>query len=327
MVLLLTAHDPQAMTLQDVQRRGELICGVSTGIPGFSNPDERGTWAGFDVDLCRAVAAAVLGDAAKIKLIPLAALERLTVLQSGEVDMLASNATWTLTRDTALGLHFAGINYYDGQGFMITRTRGAKSALDLGGSTICVQSGTTSELNLADYFKENRMVYKPLAFDTSDQTVRAYKAGRCDVLTGDKSQLYALRIELEKPEDAVVLPEVISKEPLGPVVRQGDDGWFNIVKWTLFAMINAEESGVTSVNIDELKTSSNQNIRRLLGLEGVKGKGLGLKDDWAYQIIRQVGNYGEVFERNVGGGSPLKIERGLNALWTRGGLLYAPPFR
>ena len=325
--LLLTAHAPQAMTLQDVQRRGELICGVSTGIPGFSNPDESGTWAGFDVDLCRAVAAAVLGDAAKIKLIPLTAKERLTALQSGEVDLLASNATWTLTRDTALGLHFAGINYYDGQGFMTTRKLGVKSALDLGGSTICVQSGTTSELNLADYFKENRMVYKPLAFDTSDQTVRAYRAGRCDVLTSDKSQLYALRIKLEKPEEAVVLPEMISKEPLGPVVRQGDDGWFNIVKWTLFAMINAEEVGVTTANIDEMKMSSKQNIRRLLGLEGVKGTGLGLSDDWAYQIIRQVGNYGEVFERNVGSGSPLGIDRELNALWSRGGLLYAPPFR
>ena len=315
------------MTLQDVQRRGELICGVSTGIPGFSNPDESGTWAGLDIDICRAVAAATLGDAAKIKLLPLTAKERLTALQSGEVDMLVSNATWTLTRDTALGLNFAGINYYDGQGFMVSRKIGAKSALDLNGLRICIQSGTTSELNVADYFKESRMVYKPVVLDTSDQTIKAFKAGRCDVLTSDKSQLYALRIKLENPDDAVVLPEVISKEPLGPVVRQGDDGWLNIVKWTLFAMINAEELGVTAANLDEMKMSPNQNIRRLLGLEGVKGAGLGLKDDWAYQIIRQVGNYGEVFQRNIGSGSPLNIDRGLNALWSRGGILYAPPFR
>ena len=277
MFLVLTTHDLQAMTLQDIQRRGELICGVSTGIPGFSNPDESGAWSGFDVDLCRAVAAAVFGDATKIKLVPLAAQERLTALQSGEVDLLASNATWTLTRDTALGLHFAGISYYDGQGFMTTRKRGAKSALDLGGSTICVQSGTTSELNVADYFKENGMVYKPLAFDTADQTARAFKAGRCDVLTGDKSELYAARIKLEKPEEAVVLPDVISKEPLGPVVRQGDDGWLNIVKWTLFAMIDAEEIGVTTANIDEMKMSSKQSIRRLLGLEGGEGDRTGFE--------------------------------------------------
>ncbi len=327
LVVLLAVHVLQAMTLQEVQKRGELTCGVSTGIPGFSNPDESGIWSGFDVDLCRAVAAAAVGDAEKVKLVPLPAKERLTALQSGEVDMLASNATWTLTRDTALGLHFAGINYYDGQGFMTSQKRGAKSALDLNGSTICLQSGTTSELNVADYFKENKMTYKPLAFDTPDQTVRAFRAGRCEVLSSDKSQLYALRIKLENPGNAVILPEVISKEPLGPVVRQGDDGWFNIVRWTLFAMINAEENGVTTANVDEMKTSTDQNIRRLLGLEGVKGAGLGLNDDWAYQVIRQVGNYGEVFERNIGSSSPLKIDRGLNALWNRGGILYAPPFR
>ena len=325
--LFLSVSVTQAITLQEVQRRGELLCGVSTGIPGFSNPDENGTWAGFDVDLCRAVAAATLGDASKIKVIPLAAKERLTAVQSGEVDMLSSNATWTLTRDTALGLHFAGINYYDGQGFMTLKNLGAKSALDLNGVTICIQSGTTTELNLADYFKENNMAYKAITFDTSDQTVRAFKGGRCDALTSDQSQLYALRIKLENPEDAVVLPEVISKEPLGPVVRQGDDAWLNIVKWTLFAMINAEENGVTTVNADEMKKSTNPKVLRLLGIEGVKGKGLGLNDDWAYQVIKQVGNYGEVFDRNVGRESSLKIDRGLNALWNKGGILYAPPFR
>lgn len=325
--LFISVSITQAITLQEVQRRGELLCGVSTGIPGFSNPDENGTWAGFDVDLCRAVAAATLGDASKVKVIPLAAKERLTAVQSGEVDMLSSNATWTLTRDTALGLHFAGINYYDGQGFMTLKNLGAKSALELNGLTICIQSGTTTALNLADYFKENNMTYNPIAFDTSDQTVRAFKAGRCDVLTSDQSQLYALRIKLENPEDAVVLPEVISKEPLGPVVRQGDDAWLNIVKWTLFAMINAEENEVTTANVDEMEKSTNPKVLRLLGMEGVKGKGLGLNDDWAYQVIKQVGNYGEVFERNVGRESPLKIDRGLNALWNKGGILYAPPFR
>jgi general L-amino acid transport system substrate-binding protein len=325
--LFISVSITQAITLQKVQRRGELLCGVSTGIPGFSNPDENGTWAGFDVDLCRAVAAATLGDASKVKVIPLAAKERLTAVQSGEVDMLSSNATWTLTRDTTLGLHFAGINYYDGQGFMTLKNLGAKSALELNGLTICIQSGTTTALNLADYFKENNMTYNPIAFDTSDQTVRAFKAGRCDVLTSDQSQLYALSIKLENPEDAVVLPEVISKEPLGPVVRQGDDAWLNIVKWTLFAMINAEENEVTAANVDDMKKSTNPKVLRLLGMEGVKGKGLGLNDDWAYQVIKQVGNYGEVFERNVGRDSPLKIDRGLNALWNKGGILYAPPFR
>ncbi len=317
----------QAITLQEVQKRGELICGVSTGIPGFSNPDEKGKWAGFDVDLCRAVAAATLGDGSKIKLIPLTAKERLTALQAGEVDMLSSNTTWTMTRDTALGLNFAGISYYDGQGFMALKNLGVKSALELNGAAICVQSGTTTALNLADYFIENNMEYKPIAFDTSDQTVRAFKAGRCDVLTSDQSQLYALRIKLENPEDAVVLPEVISKEPLGPVVRQGDDAWLDIVKWTLYAMINAEEKGVTTANVDEMLKSTKPDILRLLGLEGIKGKGLGLNDDWAYQIVKQVGNYGEVFERNVGQGSPLKIDRGLNALWNRGGIQYAPSVR
>jgi len=327
LTFFISAGLSQAVTLESVQKRGELICGVSTGIPGFSNPDERGVWKGIDVDVCKAVAAATLGDASKVKYIPLTGKERLTAVQSGEIDMLSRSTTWTLTRDTSLGLNFAGVNYYDGQGFMVSKNLGVKSALELNGAAVCVQSGTTSELNLADYFKENNMEYKSIVFDTSDQTVKGFEAGRCDVLTSDQSQLYALRIKLAKPEDAIVLPEIISKEPFGPVVRQGDDAWFNIVKWTLFAMVNAEEMGVTSTNVDEMKSSPNPSVLRLLGVEGIKGKGLGLNDGWAYEIIRQVGNYGEVFERNVGQGSPLKIDRGLNELWNKGGIQYAPPIR
>ena len=325
--IALSATPSQAGTLEEVKKRGVLVCGVSSGIPGFSNPDEKGVWTGFDVDLCRAVAAATLGDAGKVQYTPLTGKEKLTALFSGEVDILSRNTTWTFTRDTSLGLDFAGVNYYDGQGFMVSKGLGVKSARELNGTAVCIQSGTTTELNLADFFKENKMEYKPIVFDTSDQTVKGFEAGRCDVLSSDQSQLYALRIKLANPEDAVVLPEVISKEPLGPVVRQGDDAWFNIVRWTLFAMINAEEYGVTAANVDVMKTSTNPNVLRLLGIEGIKGKGLGLADDWAYQIIKQVGNYGEIFERNVGQGSALKIGRGLNALWTRGGIQYAPPIR
>jgi general L-amino acid transport system substrate-binding protein len=313
--------------LASVQKRGFLHCGVNTGLPGFSHADEKGNWSGLDVDLCRAVAAAVLGDAGKVKYTPLTAKERLTAAQSGEVDLLSRNTTWTLTRDTSLGLNFAGINYYDGQGFLVSKALGIKSAKELDGAAVCILAGTTTELNLADYFRTHAMAYQPVVFDTGDQTVKGFEAGRCDVLTSDQSQLYGLRVKLARPEDAVVLPDVISKEPLGPVVRQGDDAWFNIVRWTLFAMINAEELGVTSANVEEMKSSSNPEIRRLLGLEGSSGKGLGLAEDWAYQVVRQVGNYGESFERNVGGGSPLKIERGLNALWRDGGLQYAPPIR
>lgn len=327
LTFFISAGLSQAVTLEGVQKRGELICGVSTGIPGFSNPDDRGVWRGIDVDVCKAVAAATLGDASKVKYIPLTGKERLTAVQSGEIDMLSRSTTWTLTRDTSLGLNFAGVNYYDGQGFMVSKNLGVKSALELNGAAVCVQSGTTTELNLADYFKENNMEYKSIVFDTSDQTVKGFEAGRCDVLTSDQSQLYALRIKLAKPEDAIVLPEIISKEPFGPVVRQGDDAWFNIVKWTLFAMVNAEEMGVTSANVDEMKSSPNPSVLRLLGVEGIKGKGLGLNDEWAYEIIRQVGNYGEVFERNVGQGSPLQIDRGLNELWSKGGIQYAPPIR
>ncbi len=314
-------------TLESVKGKGYVQCGVSTGLPGFSNPDSKGNWQGMDVDVCRAVAAATLGDASKVKYVPLTAKERFTALQSGEIDVLSRNTTWTVTRDSSLGLNFAGVNYYDGQGFMVSKDLGVKSALELDGAAICIQSGTTTELTLADYFREKGMKYTPVSFDTSDQTVKGFESGRCDVLTSDQSQLYALRIKLSKPDSAMVLPEIISKEPLGPVVRQGDDGWFNIVKWSLFAMINAEEMGVTSANADEMLKSNNPAIKRLLGVEGPKGKGLKLADDWSYKIVKQVGNYGEVFERNVGQGSPLKIDRGVNALWNKGGFQYAPPIR
>jgi general L-amino acid transport system substrate-binding protein len=317
----------QASTKDEVLKRGALQCGVNTGLAGFSIADEKGEWVGLDVDVCRAIAAATLGDASKVKFNPLNAKERFTALQSGEIDVLARNTTWTLTRDSSLGLDFAGVDYYDGQGFMVSKKLGVKSAMELDGAAVCIQSGTTTELNLADYFKENKMTYKAVVFDTTDATTAAFDNGRCDVLTSDQSQLYGVRTRLSHPEEAVVLPEVISKEPLGPVVRQGDDAWFNIVRWTLFAMVNAEELGVTQANVDEMLNSKNPSIRRLLGQEGIAGKGLGLNDDWAYQVIKQVGNYGEVFERNVGTGSPLKISRGLNALWNKGGIMYAPPIR
>ncbi len=323
-----TAAAQAEETLESVKEKDFVQCGVSTGLPGFSNPDEKGNWQGLDVDVCRAVAAAVLGDAGKVKYIPLTAKERFTALQSGEIDVLSRNTTWTQTRDTKLGLNFAGVNYYDGQGFLVSKNLGVNSALELDGAAVCIQSGTTTELNLSDYFRQHKMSYTPVVFDTSDQTVKGFESGRCDVLTSDQSQLYALRIKLADPDSAKVLPEVISKEPLGPVVRQGDDQWFNIVKWSLNAMINAEELGLTSANIDEMKaSSSNPNVKRLIGLEGPKGEGLGLNDDWAYQIVKQVGNYGEAFDRNVGSGSPLNIERGINALWNAGGFMYAPPMR
>lgn len=325
--LVISAGFAQASTKEEVQKRGELQCGVSTGLPGFSIADEKGVWTGIDVDVCKAIAAATLGDATKIKYVPLNAKERFTALQSGEIDALVRGTTWTLTRDSSLGLNFTGVNYYDGQGFLVSKKLGVKSALELDGAAVCIQSGTTSELNLADYFKENSMTYKAVVFDTHDATATAFDNGRCDVLTSDQSQLYGLRTHLAKPEDAEVLPEVISKEPLGPVVRQGDDAWFNVVKWSLNAMIEAEELGVTQANVDSMKSSKSPAIRRLLGLEGIAGKGLGLNDDWAYQIIKQVGNYGEIFKRNVGADSPLKIERGLNALWSKGGIMYAPPVR
>ena len=323
-VMAVAATSVSADTLSNVKSKGYLQCGVSTGLPGFSNADASGNWKGLDVDVCRAVAAATLGDASKVKYTPLTAKERFTALQSGEIDMLSRNTTWTLTRDASLGLNFAGVNYYDGQGFMVNKGLGVKSALELDGAAVCLQAGTTTELNLADYFREKGMSYKSVTYDTSDATIKGFEAGRCDMLTSDQSQLYALRIKLKKPGAAIVLPEVISKEPLGPVVRQGDDKWFNIVKWSLMAMVNAEEMGITSKNAASLKNSKNPAIARFMGGQGEK---LGVSDDWAYNIVKQVGNYGEAFERNVGKGSPLKISRGLNALWSKGGLQYAPPIR
>lgn len=316
-----------AATLDDVKAKGFVQCGVSQGLPGFSNPDAQGNWSGIDVDLCRAIAAAVFSDATKVKYTPLSAKERFTALQSGEVDVLSRNTTWTMGRDTSLGLNFAGVNYYDGQGFMIRKSLGVKSALELSGASVCTNTGTTTELNVADYFRANKMEYEIVAFEKADEVVAAYDAGRCDVYTTDQSGLYAQRLKLTNPDEHVVLPEIISKEPLGPVVRQGDDQWFNVVKWTHFAMVNAEELGVSSDNVDEMTNSDNPEVKRLLGKEGEFGAAIGLSNDWAYQIIKQVGNYGQVFDANVGPSTPLAISRGKNDLWTRGGLQYAPPIR
>lgn len=317
----------QAGTLEDVQKRGSVACGVSTGLAGFSQKDENGVWSGLDVDVCRAVAAAVLGDAGKVQYKPLTAKERFTALQSGEIDILSRNTTWTHTRDTSLGLNFAGVNYYDGQGFMVSKSLGVKSALELDGAAVCIQAGTTSELNLADYFRANGITYNAVTFDTSDQTRSGFESGRCDVLTSDQSQLYALRIGLKDPSSAVVLPEVISKEPLGPVVRQGDDSWFNIVRWSLMAMVEAEFLGIDSSSADKAKTDGNPSQKRLMGSEGDAGQKLGIPAEWGYNIVKQVGNYAESFERNVGKGSPLQISRGLNAQWNKGGIMYSSPVR
>lgn len=328
--LMLMAGQAQAAsgdTLAQIKKKGELQCGVSDGLPGFSNPNAKGVWEGIDVDLCHALAAGIFGDANKVKFIPLNAKERFTALQSGEVDVLSRNTTWTLSRDATMGLTFTTTLYYDGQGFLVNKALGVKSAKELDGASICIQAGTTTELNVADYFKANGLKFTPVVFDTSDQTVKGFESGRCDVLTSDQSQLYALKIKLAKPDEALVLPEVISKEPLGPAVRQGDEQWSTLVKWTVFAMVSAEELGVTSKNVDEMKASKNPDVRRLLGLEEPSGKVLGIQPDWGYQIVKQVGNYGEIFERTVGKGSALGIDRGVNALWNQGGFMYAPPIR
>jgi general L-amino acid transport system substrate-binding protein len=318
----------QAATVDDVKSKGFVQCGVSQGLPGFSNPDQSGNWVGIDVDLCRAVAAAVLGDANKVKYSPLSAKERFTALQSGEVDVLSRNTTWTLVRDTALGLNFAGVNYYDGQGFMVRKDLGVKSAMELNGASVCVNIGTTTELNMADYFRANRIDYKPVVFEKADEVVAAYDSGRCDVYTTDRSGLAAQRLKLKDADAHVVLPETISKEPLGPVVRHGDDQWFDVVKWTLNCMVETEEVGVSSANVDDLKANTaNPVIKRHLGTEGDLGKNLGLGSDWCYNVVKQVGNYGESYARHVGPNTPLKLQRGVNAQWKDGGLLYAPPIR
>lgn len=317
----------QANTLRTVKNRGEVVCGVSQGLPGFSNPDNQGSWTGIDVDICRALAAAIFGNPKAVKYTALSAKERITALQSGEVDLLARNTTWSMHRDTALGVDFAAVNYYDGQGFMVRKELGVRSAKELDGATLCTNQGTTTELNAADYFRANGMKYDMVAFEKADEAIAAYNTGRCDAYTTDHSALYAQRLKLTDPKAHMVLPEIISKEPLSPVVRQGDDVWADIVQWSHYATVAAEELGVTSKNIDRMKSSKNPSIRRLLGLDGTFGDNLGIRQDWAYQIVRHVGNYGEIFERNVGVNTPLGIKRGLNALWTKGGLQYAPPIR
>ena len=324
-ILAIGAYSVQADTLSDVQAKGHLNCGVSTGLVGFSSAGSSGIWKGLDVDVCRAVAAATLGDAKKVKFVPLTAKERFTALQSGEIDMLSRNTTWTLTRDASLGLNFAGVNYYDGQGFMVKKSLGVNSVSDLDGATFCLQAGTTTELNLADHFRSHGMKYNSSLADTSAQSKNGFETGRCDALTSDQSQLYALRTTLKDPSSAIVLEDVISKEPLGPVVRQGDDKWFNIVKWSLNAMITAEELGVTSKST--YARSNNPEVNRLLGNSGKLHDYLGLDKKWAFNIVSQVGNYSEAFERNIGKNTPLNISRGLNALWSQGGILYSPPFR
>ena len=315
-------------TLDAVKKKGFVQCGISDGLPGFSYADAKGKYVGLDVDVCRAVAAAVFGDAEKVKYSPLTAKERFTALQSGEVDILSRNTTWTSSRDAAMGLNFTGVAYYDGQGFLVNKKLGVASARELDGATVCIQAGTTTELNLADYFRAHNLKFTPITYDTSDESAKSLESGRCDVLTSDQSQLYAQRIKLAAPDDYVVLPEVISKEPLGPAVRQGDEEWFDVVRWTLYAQLNAEELGVSSANVEELaKSTKNPDIARLLGAEGEYGKDLKLNKDWAVQIVKQVGNYGEIFERNVGPNSALKLPRGLNNQWNKGGIMYAPPIR
>ena len=317
--------------LDTVKARGALVCGVGTGTAGFMLADSQGKWVGLDVDVCRAVAAALFGDAEKVKFVPLSSQQRFTALQSGEVDMLSNNTTETLTRDTALGLDFTAVTYYDGQGFLVNKKLGVKSAKELNGATVCVAPGTTTELNLADYFRANKMSFKPVVIEKVDEVRAAFFSGRCDVYTNDSSSLYATRAANVPPpskaEDFIVLPEIISKEPLAPAVRHGDNQFADIVRWSQYAMVEAEEYGITSKNVDEMMKSDNPTIKRILGVTPGMGKALGVDEKWVYNIVKQVGNYGESFDRNVGMGSPLKIERGLNNLWTKGGLQYAPPIR
>lgn len=316
-----------AGTLDAVKEKGYVNAGVSGKVIGFSAPDAKGNWTGMDVDFARAVAAAIFDDPAKARFTPVAFKEAFTALQSGEIDILTRNTTWTYQRDTKLGLEFVGVLFYDGQGFMVKKELGVASAKDLDGASVCTQSGTTTELNLSDYFTANKMTYKPVVYESADEATVIYDSGRCDVYTTDTSGLAARRTTLGKPDAHIILPEVISKEPLGPAVRQGDQQWSDIVRWTLFALINAEEMGVTSKNVDEMLKSENPAIKRLLGVSADYGQYTGLTKDWAYRIIKHVGNYGEMYERNVGPNTALGLERGVNALWSNGGLLYAPPIR
>ena len=321
------ASSAVAGTLDDVKKKGYLDCGVSTGLIGFAAPDDKGEWAGFDIDMCRAVAVAVFGDKSKVKFTPTTGKSRFPTLASGEVDMLARNTTWTFSRDVNLGFEFVGVNYYDGQGFMIRKDLGVKSAKELSGASVCIQTGTTTELNLADYFKANGMEFEPIAIETNAEARPAYEQGRCDVYTTDASGLAATRAQMDNPSDHMILPEIISKEPLGPLVRHGDHQWGDVVRWTLNTMIIAEELGITSANVDEMKNSQNPEVQRVLGVSGEYGEMLGLSKDWAYNVIKAIGNYGESFDRHIGPDTAIGLERGLNALWTKGGILYAPPFR
>jgi general L-amino acid transport system substrate-binding protein len=324
---LAPAGRASAQTLKAVKDRGMLNCGVSEGLYGFSSRDDKGAWSGFDVDMCRAIAAAIFNDATKVNFTPLDASARFRALQQGSIDVLSRNSTWTMSRETELGLIFTGVTYYDGQGFLLRRSMNKDSALDLDGAKVCVQVGTTTELNLADHFRTNKMKFEAISSQSVDEAVKNYDAGRCNVFTADVSSLHAIRLRLSKPDDHVILPDVISKEPLSPAIRQGDMQWFNIVRWVHFAMLNAEELGVNSRNVDEAMRSEKPDVKRLVGAEGSYGEQMGLTKDWAVRIVKHVGNYGEVFERNVGGGSRLAIPRGINQLWHVGGIQYAPPIR
>jgi general L-amino acid transport system substrate-binding protein len=328
-IVALGAAASQAGTLDDVKAKGFVQCGVNANLAGFGSQDANGNFTGFDVDYCKGIAAAVFGDATKVKFTALSAKDRFPALQSGEIDVLARNTTWTASRDSQLGFDFRAVNYYDGQGFMVRKDIGVKSALELSGAAVCVQSGTTTELNLADYFRANKLEYKPVVFEKQEEVDAAYNAGRCDVYTTDQSGLYSIRLSLANPADHVILPEIISKEPLGPAVRQNDSKWFDVVSYVHYAMVTAEEFGITTANLDEMTKSTNPDIKRFLGEEKDQtiGKDLGLDEKWAYNVVKAVGNYGESFERNIGQGSNLKIARGLNALWSKGGLQYAPPIR
>jgi general L-amino acid transport system substrate-binding protein len=325
--LAFVAAPADAQTLAAVKQRGHLICGAHIGAPGFSQPDSKGEYSGFDSDHCRALAAAIFGDGNAIRFRPLTSQQRLTALQSGEIDVLIRTTTWTMGRDAASGLNVTNTTFYDGQGFLVRKKLGLKSAKELSGASICVTTGTTNELNLVDWARTNGITVQAVVIEQNDQTQKAYESGRCDAYTTDASQLAGIRTGLAKPEEHVVLPDVISKEPLGPFVRHGDDQWFDIVRWTMFALVEAEELGVTAKNVDEMLKSPNPAVQRLLGVTGGFGKMIGLDDRWAYNAIKAMGNYGEIFERHLGKNSPLQLERGVNALWTKGGLMYAPPVR
>ncbi|MFC0283317.1 amino acid ABC transporter substrate-binding protein [Camelimonas abortus] len=325
--LMALATPAAAGLLDQVRQRGQLLCGANPGLAGFGVPDDSGRWTGFDVDYCRAIAAAIFGDPEKVKFVPLVAKDRFTALQTGEIDVLVRNTTWTMARDTALGATFAAINFYDGQGFMTRRSLGLKSALELNGASICVQQGTTHELNLADYFRSHDMKYEIVSFGSAAETIRAYDAGRCDAFTSDSSALYAERLRLTSPDDHVVLPEIISREPFGLAVRKGDPQWFDVVRWVGFGLVAAEDAGVTQANAVEKAQSSDPELRRMLGTEGRMGEAMGLRPDWLLQAVKAVGNYGEIYDRHFGKASRLQIPRGLNRLWRDGGLMYAPPIR